>query len=523
MKFSKKNRNLSAFAANHFSIAKSFMLQKITLISGLLVLIFMVSCTHDELPSHEIHSIENQKDPLTLEEVNNKITKMFEENGSFNWSETSDHLLWSAVVHGDNILTVGYGAEGDHFRITKSQQLSDVKEEILQTIQSFDLKKSNTEVLLYDDDLLNFIDVKITGLNTVKELRKNPKIRYLEPEGFVFRSNKVLQKSSSGCSTSGENIDGNDFGTLSNGAKVPWNFYQHNINQAWAYSKGRGVGVGVVDTGVSANQSNLGSKFDDYYSGRYIQKYGTYVDSWKWWSNSTDGPNDKCGHGTSSSATISAPNNNSSQFIGVAYECNLISYRGTGDVVLNGYHERKGVANALKALGKRSDVKIISMAIGYPWSIGRIKDAVKYAYARNKLIFAAGGTSTNFTNWYGVIFPATMSETVAVTGVEEQSTYDECDACHDGSKIDFTVIMERGNNHHQPVLGFNNGQSKYFGGSSVATSTTAGMAALVWAKYPSWSRSQVLQRLKESADFYPNKNGDFGYGNIDALKAVRGY
>ena len=116
-----------------------------------------------------------------------------------------------------------------------------------------------------------------------------------------------------------------------------------------------------------------------------------------------------------------------------------------------------------------------------------------------------------------------MSETVAVTGVEEQSTYDECDVCHTGSKIDFTVIMERGNNHHQPVLGFYNGDSKYFGGSSVATATTAGMAALVWARYPSWSRSQVLQRLKESADFYPYKNGDFGYGNIDALRAVRGY
>ena len=72
-------------------------------------------------------------------------------------------------------------------------------------------------------------------------------------------------------------------------------------------------------------------------------------------------------------------------------------------------------------------------------------------------------------------------------------------------------------------VGFYNGDSKYFGGSSVATATTAGIAALVWAKHPWASRAQVLQRLKESAHFYPNKNGDFGYGNIDALRAVRGY
>jgi subtilisin family serine protease len=53
--------------------------------------------------------------------------------------------------------------------------------------------------------------------------------------------------------------------------------------------------------------------------------------------------------------------------------------------------------------------------------------------------------------------------------------------------------------------------------------STAGIAALVWAKYPTWTRAQVLDRLKQSAAFYPNKNSDFGYGNINALKAVRGY
>jgi subtilisin family serine protease len=116
-----------------------------------------------------------------------------------------------------------------------------------------------------------------------------------------------------------------------------------------------------------------------------------------------------------------------------------------------------------------------------------------------------------------------MNETVAVTGIEEGAGYDECDTCHTGTKIDFTVVMERGNNNHQPVIGFYTGEANYFGGSSVATAFTAGTAALVWAKYPSWNRDQVLQRLKEASAFYPTKNSDFGYGNIDALKAVRGY
>ena len=72
-----------------------------------------------------------------------------------------------------------------------------------------------------------------------------------------------------------------------------------------------------------------------------------------------------------------------------------------------------------------------------------------------------------------------------------------------------------------PVLGFYNGERRYTGGSSVATATTAGIAALVWSKYPSWTRTQVLNRLKQSSEFYPSRNSSFGYGNIDALQAVQ--
>ena len=162
------------------------------------------------------------------------------------------------------------------------------------------------------------------------------------------------------------------------------------------------------------------------------------------------------------------------------------------------------------------------MSLGSPFSIGNVSDAVKYAHSKGKMILAAGGTSTSFTTWYGVIFPASMSETVAVTGVKE-GQYSKCDVCHTGSQIDFMVQMQRtnGTDNKIPVLSYYDGQANYVGGSSVATATTAGIAALVWTKHPSWSREQVLQKMKESADFYPNKHSEFGYGNIDALKAVQ--
>ena len=140
-----------------------------------------------------------------------------------------------------------------------------------------------------------------------------------------------------------------------------------------------------------------------------------------------------------------------------------------------------------------------------------------------KLIIAAGGTSTSFTNWAGVIFPANMDETVAVTGITDGVGYTECEVCHKGSKIDFTVIMQRSNdsNRTSVCLGYYEGTRSYVGGSSVSTATTAGIAALIWARNPTWSRDQVLNKMKQSASFYPNRHPDFGWGSINALVAVQ--
>ncbi len=491
-------------------------MKKITYASLVIFLLLFSACQKNEKPDSQNinHPSELQK-PMTGKEVADYIDQTYQLNNGFDWSMADNLTLWSAALSGQNIISIGIGKDTG-----KGSNRPDVKT-ILNTLSDIE-GKAVSDILIYQDNDLHYVDVLVTKLESIEALKQRKDLRYVEPTGYDYFS-YIETKSNSGCSTGSDYISSADYGTLPSGAKVPWNYYIHKINQAWRYSKGRGIGVGVIDTGISDYQPNLGYKFDDYYSGRYVQKYGTYIDSNWYWSTNYDGYHDKCGHGTSSNSAVAAPNNNNHLPVGVAYECNLVSYRGTADVVLNDYHERKGVTMALKALARRSDIKIISMSIGYPWSIGNIKDAVKYAYNHGKLIFAAGGTSTSYTNWYPVIFPASMSETVAVTGIEEGSGYNECDVCHTGSKIDFTYVMERGNNHHQPVDGYYNNTANYFGGSSVATASTAGIAALVWARYPYWSRSQVLDRLKRSAHFYPYKNSDFGYGNIDALKAVRGY
>ncbi len=492
----------------------------------MLSLLVTFSCTQEETQINQDTSSEifDQRKPLSISQINSKIDAALANNKEgFNWKDETAHTIWSAVVHGNNVLTIGYGQEGESFSEERSQRLIDTKEHILNVIQQTESFTRSSETVL-EHEIINVVDVKIESLETIETLLKTDGIRYLEPNGYNHYT--MQTRSSSGCDKTGVSINPAHYQTVApNNAQVAWNFYEHNIPQAWNLSTGSGVTIGLIDTGVSQSQYllNPGGINDGFSTGRFVQKYGTFIDSFWWWSNNYDGPHDKCGHGTAMASTMAAPRNDNGMPVGVAYNSNLVAYRATEDVVLNDYHERKGVSDALVQLGNRSDVKIISMSIGYIWSIGNVRDAVKYAYNKGKLIFAAGGTSTSFTNGFGVIFPANMDETVAVTGVDDGPSYQRCDTCHSGSKIDFTIVMEGASDSskHPPVLNFYNNQRRYTGGSSCATATTAGIAALVWSRYPNWSRSQVLNRLKQSSELYPNKSNNYGYGNIDALQAVQ--
>ena len=495
-------------------------IMKKTLLS-LAIVLAMVSCSDNE----NIEVQETQKELLSKKEINQKIESSLQQTGDFKWTNQTAHFIWSAVTHGENILTIGYGTTKSNF--ARSAEANTIKDELIQMVHKIENVSAKGATELYVDENINVIDIKVTNKATIEALLKDTRVRYIEPSGYSFLSTEENAQersdssSGSGCGYGTATLNTNDYRTVAPGARVP--FDKHNIPQAWNYSTGAGVTVAIVDSGLSPEQKWMNQYFNDgYSSGRFVQKYGTFVDSWWAWSNNYDGVNDKCGHGTKMAAVATAPRNNDNLPVGVAYNANLVSYRAVENVVIDDYHEKRGIVEALTALANRSDVKVISMSLGYPFSIGNVSDAIKYAHSKGKMILAAGGTSTSVTTWYGVIFPASMAETVAVTGVQENS-YSRCDVCHSGSEIDFTVQMQRrnGTDNKVPVLSYYDGQSNYVGGSSVATATTAGIAALVWSKHPTWTREQVLQKMKESADFYPNKHSEYGYGNIDALKAVQ--
>jgi len=125
-----------------------------------------------------------------------------------------------------------------------------------------------------------------------------------------------------------------------------------------------------------------------------------------------------------------------------------------------------GIANAFTTAGNNASVRINSLSMGRLTSSSQISDAVKYAYGKGKLIFCAAGTSFWWSSWFvGVIFPASMAEAVAVTGIQDNLT-SACNTCHTGSKVDFVVVngkkQQRAAPHHAGRLRRCSGYSGWF-------------------------------------------------------------
>lgn len=459
----------------------------------------------------------------TRAQTDEKVVEILNRQNDFNWEWADLRTLWSAaqvtgevavgykplsvndvdpIIHKINIYSAEWKAVHDA-----------LIERVLQQLNSTGTKTyTRDEIVAEDDPVLPLMILRVTDKTALTLLRNIENVRYLEPYGYWPQNMTMRSMSSSGCSSSTEPLNSADWTTITPGCRLPWNYNNMNIPTAWNTAEGQGIQIGVIDAGLSSSQALMGAQFNDGMSnvGRTVT-----VDYTRGNSAYTS-----CTHGTSMASTAAGPRNAQNATTGVAYKSSLHFIRSCDDVVLDASAELSGTKNALIRMGDMPGIRVISMSIGTPFGSGVLKDGVNYANGKGKLIFAAAGTSFSWTSWWGVIYPAAYSACVAVTGVKESGS--TCATCHDGSQVRFTVPMERTANSNRNSLALmpNGTTPAYIGGSSVATSTAAGVAALVWSAKPTLTSAQVLDIMTRTAQFYPSRNSTKGFGNINAAAAV---
>jgi subtilisin family serine protease len=478
-------------------------------------------------------------------EINAFIFKAISEKKQvFDWSDASDEMLWSALNNSDNLLAVGFKpAEANNEdaakqNATNSPNWKAAKNAVVQLILENE-KRANPTLdfskfeMGSDFDELNAFYIRVTSFETVVKLRQSQLVRYIYPSGNGDNGYKPIAGFTAP----------NFYTEITPGAKRPWSYSYSKIPAAWSRARGLGVGVMVIDAGVSNDQvmlqqSNFASGESSY--NRTIELISTYPAELNFWGTSViryeQSPYSDCGHGTAMAGIVASPRNNSGASVGVAYNCNLVSCRATDDVQIEDSKEELGVAKAITTAKNRTDIRIVSMSVGSLIARNVIGDAIIAFHNAGKLAFCAAGSSSIYTApiasfFQIVVYPASMSQANAVTGVAVTDVTDEykrCRICHTGSKVDFTAVMENDKNNgvttdftNVLTLPVKELHPTQVGGSSAATATVAGIAALVWGRDLNQTRQQVLNRLKNNSQFSAsNLSSDFGHGVINADAAT---
>ena len=279
----------------------------------------------------------------------------------------------------------------------------------------------------------------------------------------------------------------------------------YGIREAWQTTRGAGVTVAVIDTGIDGSHPDL--------VGAVVG--GTDASG----VGSPDGQTpvgDDSSHGTLVASVLAGRGSGPSGtdgVIGVAPEANLLSV----SVGFSGAGTRSSddqIAEAVRwAVDNGADVINMSLTrntLEWPESWD---DAFLYAMTNDVVVVAAAGNRGTGTTVVGA--PATMPGVVTVAGVDQQRRASE-GASSQGITISVAAPAER-------LVGAGPG-GQYFEweGSSGAAPIVSGLVALIRSAYPELDAANVINRLIATATPVgtPVPSPLYGYGLIDARAAV---
>jgi type VII secretion-associated serine protease mycosin len=285
-----------------------------------------------------------------------------------------------------------------------------------------------------------------------------------------------------------------------------------SAERAWHVTKGKGVTVAVLDTGVDGSHPDLAGSVTNGpdlihavapHPGRL---HGTWMSSLI------------AGHGHGAGAGM----------IGIAPEAHVLSVRTIADPDEPGYHsfrDRPEYENSLpKAIRYAADhgADVINMSLGGPNASMSERAAVAYAVSKGIVVVASAGNDGDSKNPKKVgrdglvrlSYPAAFPGVIGVAAV-----------ARDGTPVKFSdrnssvLVAAPGSG----VVGAGPGNSYWVGeGTSQAGAIVSGVAALVRAKYPNLAPALVAQAISAGATHRPAAgwNELVGFGEADAASAL---
>lgn len=277
--------------------------------------------------------------------------------------------------------------------------------------------------------------------------------------------------------------------------KQEWFITKLSIDQSHAVSRGNGVTVAVIDSGVDSTAPSL--------SGKVIpgMSFGAATSA-----DARSGISD--GHGTGMAGIIAGRPTESDGYLGVAPDAMILPI-ALGDSVY-----AQDVAGAIRyASDAGAQVINISQSLS---SSPLITTAIRYATQKDTVIIAAAGNRNKGDTAVGS--PANIPGVVAVGATDDKArawqytvSGPEVSLSAPGTGILVPDIESESPSRFSMATG-----------TSTSTAIVSGVAALVRAKFPDMDAPNIINRLIRTAkDQGPTgRDNAFGYGTVNTRRAL---
>lgn len=285
---------------------------------------------------------------------------------------------------------------------------------------------------------------------------------------------------------------------------LQWGLARAQAGMAWNLSTGSpSVTIAILDTGVDTTHPDL---IDQLVPGHNF-------------ANGSDDTSyqDECNHGTHVAGIAAAATDNAIGVAGLGWRTKLMPVKVMGGSLCQGSD-----ADVIKGIDWAAShgAQVINLSLGGPYD-AVMDTATTNAFAAGILVVAAAGNcgSPDYS-YYGcssqnqLYSPAGNAHVLGVAATNSGDTRAPFSTANASVEIAAPGV---------DIFSTWPGGYQYLGGTSMATPFVSGLAALLYARFPSYTPTQVAQAITANADLVGGQTGwsqEYGCGRINAYRAL---